>query len=213
MIGDFYLQSDKIAKYKDEKYKGVLIHSLEYYVAFLLTVLPVFCLDMILAATYAAIIHFVIDTIKYLICRKRIIKKSCNVFIVDQCVHISSFFVLAYTLDYFDFSIGNLKYIEYWLTTFNLNFEIIARWFLSILFIHKPVNIFIKNFLGEYKPKENNEIVMTDNKAGRKIGTIERLIMLIFLSQNQFAALGFVLTAKSIARYDKITKDEKFAEY
>ena len=101
----------------------------------------------------------------------------------------------------------------YWLTTFNLNFEIIARWFLSILFIHKPVNIFIKNFLCEYKPKENNEIVMTDNKAGRKIRTIERLIMLIFLSQNQFAALGFVLTAKSIARYDKITKDEKFAEY
>ena len=42
LIGDFYLQSDKIAKYKDEKYKGVLIHSLEYYVAFLLTVLPVF---------------------------------------------------------------------------------------------------------------------------------------------------------------------------
>jgi hypothetical protein len=30
---------------------------------------------------------------------------------------------------------------------------------------------------------------------------------------NQYAAMGLVLTAKSIARYDKITKDEKFAEY
>jgi len=57
------------------------------------------------------------------------------------------------------------------------------------------------------------KIIKSDNKAGRKIGTIERMIMLIFLSRNQFAALGFVLTAKSIARYDKITKDEKFAEY
>lgn len=37
--------------------------------------------------------------------------------------------------------------------------------------------------------------------------------MLIFLSKDQYAAIGFVLTAKSIARYDKITKDEKFAEY
>lgn len=37
--------------------------------------------------------------------------------------------------------------------------------------------------------------------------------MLIFLSMNQYTAMGFVLTAKSIARYDKITKDEKFAEY
>lgn len=37
--------------------------------------------------------------------------------------------------------------------------------------------------------------------------------MLIFLAMNQYTAIGFVLTAKSIARYDKITKDEKFAEY
>ena len=33
------------------------------------------------------------------------------------------------------------------------------------------------------------------------------------ISMNQYAAMGLVLTAKSIARYDKITKDEKFAEY
>lgn len=37
--------------------------------------------------------------------------------------------------------------------------------------------------------------------------------MLMFISMNQYAAMGLVLTAKSIARYDKITKDEKFAEY
>ena len=37
--------------------------------------------------------------------------------------------------------------------------------------------------------------------------------MLIFLALNQYAALGLVLTAKSIARYDKIAKDEQFAEY
>ena len=35
----------------------------------------------------------------------------------------------------------------------------------------------------------------------------------MFFSMNQYAAMGLVLTAKSIARYDKITKDEKFAEY
>jgi hypothetical protein len=67
--------------------------------------------------------------------------------------------------------------------------------------------------LEEYKPKEEDKIIKSDKKAGRRIGTIERLIMLLFLSANQYAALGFVLTAKSIARYDKIAKDEKFAEY
>lgn len=56
-------------------------------------------------------------------------------------------------------------------------------------------------------------MIKPDNRAGRRIGTVERLVMLFLLSKDQFAALGFVLTAKSIARYDKITKDEKFAEY
>ena len=72
----------------------------------------------------------------------------------------------------------------------------------SILAVHIPANIFIQNFLNEYKPEKNDEIIKADNKAGRRIGTLERLIMLIFLSKDQFVALGFVLTAKSIARQD-----------
>ena len=37
--------------------------------------------------------------------------------------------------------------------------------------------------------------------------------MTIFLSIGQYSAVGLVLTAKSIARYDKISKDQVFAEY
>ena len=72
----------------------------------------------------------------------------------------------------------------------------------------------IQNLLGGYKPKEDeNKLFIRDNKVGRKIGTIERFIMLLFILMNQYAAMGLVLTAKSIARYDKIVKEEKFAEY
>lgn len=55
--------------------------------------------------------------------------------------------------------------------------------------------------------------IFKDNNAGRFIGTIERIIMLIFLSIGQYSAIGLVLTAKSIARYDKIAKEPEFAEY
>ena len=37
--------------------------------------------------------------------------------------------------------------------------------------------------------------------------------MLIFLSQSQYTAIAFVLTAKSIARYEKITTEKEFGEY
>lgn len=45
------------------------------------------------------------------------------------------------------------------------------------------------------------------------IGTLERIIMVIFISIGQYSAVGLVLTAKSIARYDRISKDQAFAEY
>ena len=37
--------------------------------------------------------------------------------------------------------------------------------------------------------------------------------MVIFISIGQYSAVGLVLTAKSIARYDRISKDQAFAEY
>ena len=58
-------------------------------------------------------------------------------------------------------------------------------------------------------PDENG----TDRNAGRMIGTLERIIMVIFIAIGQYAAVGLVLTAKSIARYDRIAKDQVFAEY
>ncbi len=213
LIGDFYLPSEKIAKYKDERYKSVLVHSLEYYFAFLLIILPIVSQDMILAATYAALAHFVIDTIKFVFLRKKKIKKSDRGFLLDQCVHVISLFVLAYIMDRKDFSIGHIEIVENIISEFCCDVDTMVRWVLAILLIHRPTNIFIQNFLGEYKPKEEGAIIKADHKVGRRIGTMERFIMLIFLSMNQYAAIGFILTAKSIARYDKIAKDEKFAEY
>ena len=52
-----------------------------------------------------------------------------------------------------------------------------------------------------------------DKSVGRHIGTLERIIMMIFISIQQFSAVGLVLTAKSIARFDKIQRERDFAEY
>jgi hypothetical protein len=51
------------------------------------------------------------------------------------------------------------------------------------------------------------------NKAGAFIGSLERLIILLLISLGQYSAIGLVLTAKSVARYNKIADDKQFAEY
>lgn len=215
LLGDFYFQNEKIARCKDEKYRGVLWHSLEYFLTVLLLILPIFSFHMFFAATYMALAHFIIDTVKYVLLTKGRVRKNVKVFVIDQCAHIASIYILAYMMDCWDFSIGNVGVIHKILNIYDYDMETLARWTLAILFLHIPANIFIQNFLDDYKPKGrgDEEIIKVDNKAGRRIGTIERLIMLAFLSADQYAAMGFILTAKSIARYDKIAKDEKFAEY
>lgn len=40
---------------------------------------------------------------------------------------------------------------------------------------------------------------------------LERLITLLLLSVQRYAAIGLILTAKSIARYDRISKNRQFA--
>lgn len=64
---------------------------------------------------------------------------------------------------------------------------------------------------------ERNSAESTDKEvdiyAGRYIGTLERIIILFFLLIKQYNSIAFTLTAKSLARFDRITHDRNFAEY
>ncbi|MDD4081979.1 MAG: hypothetical protein PHD05_01195 [Sphaerochaetaceae bacterium] len=83
---------------------------------------------------------------------------------------------------------------------------------LALLIIMKPASITIKIVLAKYSGfiKEEKEGVPN---TGALIGELERFIILLMLTQGQYAAIGFVLTAKSIARYKKIVEKIEFSEY
>ncbi|MDU0431269.1 hypothetical protein QVA60_12760, partial [Staphylococcus chromogenes] len=49
--------------------------------------------------------------------------------------------------------------------------------------------------------------------AGAMIGTLERIVIGICMVMGQYASIGLVFTAKSIARYNKISESPAFAEY
>lgn len=214
VLGDFYFQTEKIAQKKEEAFSGVLLHCFEYLCAVMITILPVMSSRMLLLAAAMAVMHFLIDAGKFVLQQKKIIKKSGRVFIADQLIHLLSLFMMAYIMYKMNFDIVPLKIVKDIFSAFGLESKAAAKWILVILILHKPANILIQSLLSGYKPRtEKKDLIVIDNQAGRQIGTLERMIMLMFLAVNQYAALGLVLTAKSIARYDRIAKDEKFAEY
>lgn len=214
ILGDFYFQTDKIASEKDNSLNGVIIHAIEYTFSVFLVMLPVINSNILILILYMSLLHFIIDILKFLLLKKKIIKKTGMLFVCDQLLHITSIFILAYIMACNNIKFSHFQIIRNICDAFEINSFYVAKWVLAILILHIPSNILIQNLLSGYRPKkENSNFIEFDNRAGRKIGTIERLIMLMFISMNQYAAMGLVLTAKSIARYDKITKDEKFAEY
>ncbi len=219
IIGDFYAQTSIMAEKKEEKIKWVFIHCACYYITMIVVSLPIVSIYIIFAITVAAIFHTIIDVIKYLYKNKLKennkldIDRIRDIFFIDQILHIMTLSVISYVLYINKISINLNSCFAQIVNALNMSKLFIVSWLLALLIIHKPANIVISKLISKYKPEISEEEKLKDNNAGRFIGTIERIIILIFISIGQYSAIGLVLTAKSIARYDRISKEKDFAEY
>ena len=93
----------------------------------------------------------------------------------------------------------------------NSNMSNILRLLLFFSIIGKPVNEIFKTFFGRFQVVQDDKSLVQG--AGAVVGILERLIMGIFVLTGQFAAIGLIFTAKSVARYNKISENQSFAEY
>jgi hypothetical protein len=219
ILGDFYLQTKVMAEKKEKSLKWVILHGIFYFATCFFVLLPVFSRTLGLVVIMMGLIHLFIDIIKFsvlnLFTKKN--KKSYgierNAFFIDQVYHIITLLVICYWFVTTNKQINFYIPLNEILQMFQVNGMYLLRWILALLLIHKPANIIIQKLLIIYKPENKDMDVKIDNKAGRFIGTLERILMLIFLFRGEYAAIGFVLTAKSIARYDRISKEKDFAEY
>lgn len=216
VLGDYYFQNDEMSQLKKEKISGVIKHSVYYSIPFI--AVWIFINESFKLLIFLCLTHFIIDFIKYIVYKmytnklnysyKNILSRSVKpwiIYLFDQLLHIISIFILVY---YFSNSLDiNFTLIE---KILNIDILFILKWILIIICIHKPANITFKKIFSNNKPKEKS---VNNNKNGAIIGFLERFIIAIFLYVNQYSAIGFVLTAKSIARYNKISENAEFGEY
>lgn len=211
ILGDFYFQSDKLAEKKRNNYRYVLLHGLIYLIVSLLCSLVFWTLPVLLSAGILSGFHWLVDSIKYLYLKKGKKVKSASIFITDQIIHLGCMAVIASLFVYMGFEFAFSAGVNQFLFLIHINPFAVLRWAGLILMMVKPANITIKQLVNKYKPREDT--LFNANKTGALIGALERMIMLLMLSVGQYAAIGLVLTAKSVARYNKIAEDKNFAEY
>lgn len=210
VLGDFYFQTESMAGNKKKKQSWIWLHGVLYLSAMVVCCWTFGGSKLILPAVCAGAAHFAIDYIKFFWDKKN--GTVCKIFIADQILHIITiiltaiFIILLYGTAYENRVLYKIAEIM------GLEIQNAVAWLAAALAIHKPVNIAIASILNVYRP-ESKEKKQDDRNAGRFIGTLERAIILMFIFLRQYSAIGLVLTAKSIARYNKIAEDEGFAEY
>jgi len=188
LLSDFTFQSEKWAKYKNEK--GFKSEYLKWHViiVFVVSWLLSFQFKFIYASIIIALFHWLIDGLKHLIIRIDKIKKYA--FFIDQAVHL---IILAGIILLFSHLFAINPYIQ---------FQINRHWLLTIagfILITKPANIIIREVFKTYGIYISNEEDILS--AGMLIGISERILVLTLILYGQFEAVGFIIAAKSILRF------------
>jgi len=222
IIGDYYLQNDSLANDKKEDYKKLFVHAGIYLIGAVVLILPVWSFNMLLCIIIFSLLHMVIDGIKYIVTKlidnigkseikniNELRKVQRSLYIIDQLIHLVSIYILSY---YYVKSGNSIHAVEIFYNT-NISMNDFLSFSVMILLVLKPVNITFRILFSHIKPHETSENDEEEYQAGKLIGSIERLLTSVLLLVNQYIAIGLIFTAKSITRYNKISEDQKFAEY
>ncbi len=217
VIGDFYVQIDLISQKKESKFAWLILHGLCYWIVVLVISVPILTIHVFIYGSVFAALHLFIDLIKFLLIKnsKETITEEakCYYFYADQLFHLISLFVVVYSFVISGKSLTLRPCFSHFFSMVGLSATKTLSWIVILLIICKPTNIAISRILYIYKPLKAEINSGQEKDIGKFVGIIERVIIIMLVALNQYSAIGLVLTAKSIARYDKISKNPTFSEY
>lgn len=195
---DFILQNKYLVENKKWFSKQMLIH-----------IAIVFITTLLLSKSFIisiciSILHWIIDALKIQLLKKHRNWES-GLFFIDQFIHLIT--IITIWAIHFEISLKLCKAVELPFLNYKISLIILAY-----VFVMYPVGYMIKYLTTKISPtKTNNEIKENSNSSeildgGKLIGQFERLIILTFVLLNQYEAIGFLITGKSIIRFAQ--KDE-----
>ncbi len=199
LIGDFLLQPTRWVVHKEAKkaaspylYFHVLIH-------FLLVLLLLWDPAYWKLALIIAVSHYLIDLCK--LYANPLFRFPAIPFLIDQLLHLLVLYIAAYYSNFWEHSLGLINQINWALVT-------------AVVFVSFPSAIIMNRLL-----EPMSDQIELDHKslpnAGKYIGIIERLFVLLFILIGRWDAIGLLITAKSVFRFNdlKASNNRKLTEY
>jgi len=196
LAGDFLFQPDKWVNEK-KKRKGKSKYLYKHIGVHLLLLLIIFQLDFSYWAAFLfiPISHYLIDWLKLLIVTK---ENHRIAFFIDQILHLIVIALMTYYYNPYTIFL-NAIYVPKLLL------------FITVLLMLTVVSsVLIKILLSSWKVEDKSLY-----QAGKYIGMLERLFIFGFMLINYWPGIGFLLTAKSVFRFNDLSKveDRQLTEY
>ncbi len=202
-IGDFALQprhwvEDKLQKKWKSKY---LYWHIAVHLVVLLLLLQFRYLGIV---AFIIITHYIIDLGKLSFTNE---KNYRWLFALDQILHLA---ILAAAV--------------YWVAPFGIDFKsivgeknlLLITFLVFVTFVSGIVmRMFLAPYIDEIAKEEKSTEGGSLKNAGKYIGMLERLFVFGFIVLNQWAAIGLLITAKSVFRFGDLNKgkNRKLTEY
>ena len=131
-------------------------------------------------------------------------KATTRYFLIDQSLHLMVILICWY----FSF----FKWIDVQLAWQQLNTQIVIwKTITAVVFLTTPAGILIGQFTKQWRDQIVNAASLAN--AGKWIGIIERVIIFIFVLFSQYAAIGLLVAAKGIIRFNEKDRPEIKTEY
>lgn len=201
LLGDFVFQPAKWVAHKEKNkvrskylYWHLAVHGLVLFVLFSAT-------EYLSLVLITIVVHGIIDLVKLYFQDS---STKLQWFFTDQILHLVSLVALALL---FSKDIVMIEIPPQW-------------WYVvtGLVFVTVPSSILIRQTLRTFHldvPQVHQLESASLTKAGTYIGMLERFLVVVFIVSGHLEAVGFVLAAKSIFRYNDLAqaKQRKLTEY
>ena len=199
LIGDFLLQPNRWVIHKQSNKiasKYLYLHVLLHFGLYLLVLWDLSLWRLALIITVS---HLFIDLLK--LYSDSMFKNKSIPFFIDQCLHVIVIYCCVFYANLYNHTLSLFKDLDWYLVT-------------AIVFVTYPAAI----IMGKILENMSNQIE-TDHKslpnAGKYIGIIERLFVLIFIVIGRWEVIGLLIAAKSVFRFNDLKErnNRKLTEY
>jgi hypothetical protein len=133
-------------------------------------------------------------------------KPGVKYFLIDQLLHL---LVIASCWYFTFFNWNNVKQLYLQVNTQPAFWKTIC----AFVFVTTPAGILIGQLTSQWRNKIKDVDSENLANAGKWIGIIERVIILVFVMQNQYSAIGLLIAAKGIIRFNEKDRQEIKTEY